>query len=92
MTIDALTPALALADRYRIDRELGAGGIATVYLAEDVRHHRKVALEVLQPDCGEVCRYAVGHLGLLGICAFWHLCCSAFAPSGFCAPSHFFST
>jgi len=33
--------------RYRIERELGAGGMATVYLAEDLRHDRKVALEVL---------------------------------------------
>jgi len=33
-----------LADRYRLERELGAGGMATVYLAEDVRHHRKVAV------------------------------------------------
>ena len=40
----------ALAGRYRIDRELGAGGMATVYLAEDVRHHRKVALKVLHPE------------------------------------------
>ena len=36
-----------LADRYRLERELGAGGMATVYLAEDVRHHRKVALKLL---------------------------------------------
>jgi eukaryotic-like serine/threonine-protein kinase len=40
----------ALADRYRIDRELGAGGMATVYLAEDLKHHRKVAIKVLKPD------------------------------------------
>src|SRR5688572_6372753 len=41
---------LALADRYRIERELGAGGMATVYLAHDVRHHRKVAVKVLRPE------------------------------------------
>ena len=40
----------ALADRYRIERELGSGGMATVYLAEDVRHHRQVAFEVLCPE------------------------------------------
>jgi eukaryotic-like serine/threonine-protein kinase len=42
--------ASALQDRYRLERELGAGGMATVYLAEDVRHHRKVAIKVLHPD------------------------------------------
>ena len=36
----------ALADRYAIERELGAGGTATVYLAEDLKHHRKVAVKV----------------------------------------------
>jgi serine/threonine protein kinase len=41
---------LALADRYRIERELGAGGMATVYLAHDLKHDRKVALKVLHPD------------------------------------------
>jgi serine/threonine protein kinase len=40
----------ALSDRYRIERELGAGGMATVYLAEDLRHKRKVALKVLKPE------------------------------------------
>jgi hypothetical protein len=35
--------ANALSDRYKIDRELGRGGMATVYLAEDLKHHRKVA-------------------------------------------------
>ncbi len=40
----------ALADRYRIERELGQGGMATVYLAEDLKHHRKVAVKVLRPD------------------------------------------
>ncbi len=41
----------ALADRYAIQEELGAGGMATVYLAEDLKHHRKVAVKVLLPDC-----------------------------------------
>ena len=40
----------ALADRYRIERELGQGGMATVYLAEDLKHHRQVAIKVLEPD------------------------------------------
>ena len=40
----------ALADRYAIDAELGAGGMATVYLAEDLKHHRQVAVKVLRPD------------------------------------------
>jgi Tol biopolymer transport system component/tRNA A-37 threonylcarbamoyl transferase component Bud32 len=42
--------AAALADRYRIERELGAGGMATVYLAEDLKHHRQVAVKVLRPE------------------------------------------
>ena len=40
----------ALADRYEIDREVGSGGMATVYLATDVRHERRVALKVLRPE------------------------------------------
>jgi serine/threonine-protein kinase len=44
----------ALADRYRIERELGAGGMATVYLAHDLRHDRKVALKVLRPELAAV--------------------------------------
>jgi TolB-like protein/tRNA A-37 threonylcarbamoyl transferase component Bud32/tetratricopeptide (TPR) repeat protein len=40
----------ALADRYRLERELGAGGMATVYLAEDLKHRRKVAVKVLRPE------------------------------------------
>ncbi len=40
----------ALADRYSIEKEIGAGGMATVYLAEDVRHHRKVAVKVLRSE------------------------------------------
>jgi tetratricopeptide (TPR) repeat protein/tRNA A-37 threonylcarbamoyl transferase component Bud32 len=42
--------ANALADRYAIERELGAGGMATVYLAEDLKHERKVAVKVLRPE------------------------------------------
>jgi Tol biopolymer transport system component len=41
---------VALVDRYTIERELGLGGMATVYLAEDIRHHRKVAVKVLRSD------------------------------------------
>ena len=40
----------ALADRYRIERELGRGGMAVVFLAEDLRHHRPVALKVIRPE------------------------------------------
>jgi len=51
-TLDRLTAELA--GRYRIERELGAGGMATVYLALDVRHQRKVALKVLHPELSAV--------------------------------------
>ncbi len=44
----------AVADRYRIEDELGTGGMATVYLAEDLKHHRPVALKVLHPDLAAV--------------------------------------
>src|SRR5678816_3485984 len=50
--IDRLT--VSLADRYTIDHEIGAGGMATVYLAHDMRHDRNVALKVLNPDLGAV--------------------------------------
>jgi hypothetical protein len=45
---------VALTDRYTIDRELGSGGMATVYLAEDMKHHRQVALKVLRPELAAV--------------------------------------
>jgi len=45
---EALTSALS--DRYQIERELGAGGMATVYLAEDLKHRRQVAIKVLRPE------------------------------------------
>ncbi len=44
----------ALAHRYRIERELGSGGMATVYLAEDLKHDRKVAVKVLHPELAAV--------------------------------------
>ena len=43
----------AIADRYRIERELGAGGMATVYLAHDLKHERDVALKVLDGDLAQ---------------------------------------
>ena len=52
MTIERLRASLA--DRYRIERELGAGGMATVYLAQDLKHDRKVALKVLKPELAAV--------------------------------------
>ena len=48
--IDRLTTALS--DRYRLDRELGASGMATVYLAHDLKHDRDVAIKVLHSDLG----------------------------------------
>src|SRR6266566_2615467 len=48
---DALSAlSAALADRYRLERELGHGGMATVYLAQDLKHDRAVALKVLKPE------------------------------------------
>ena len=44
----------ALADRYRLDSQVGAGGMATVYLAHDIRHDRRVALKVLRPELSAV--------------------------------------
>jgi len=44
----------ALADRYHLERELGQGGMATVYLAQDLKHERKVALKVLKPELAAV--------------------------------------
>jgi eukaryotic-like serine/threonine-protein kinase len=54
LTESAPRLAAALADRYRLERELGAGGMATVYLAEDLRHHRRVAIKVLRPELAAV--------------------------------------
>ena len=48
---------MALSDRYRLEREIGAGGMATVFLAEDLRHQRPVAVKVLRPELSA----ALGH-------------------------------
>jgi len=44
----------ALADRYAIERELGAGGMATVYLAQDLKHERQVAVKVMRPELSAI--------------------------------------
>src|ERR671913_1643384 len=54
MTVPSERLSAALADRYRIERELGQGGMATVYLAHDLKHERKVALKVLKPELAAV--------------------------------------
>lgn len=46
--LTALSPMLA--DRYRIEREVGSGAMATVYLARDLKHDRDVAIKVLRPE------------------------------------------
>ena len=50
MTAPLARLSASLADRYTIERELGRGGMATVYLAHDLRHDRKVAVKVLRPE------------------------------------------
>jgi eukaryotic-like serine/threonine-protein kinase len=44
----------ALAGRYTVERELGRGGMATVYLADDPKHRRQVAIKVLRPELGSM--------------------------------------
>ncbi len=55
--------ASALADRYRIERELGQGGMATVYLAEDLKHQRKVAIKVLRSELSALVFEGDGRIG-----------------------------
>ena len=54
MTSPSADLASALADRYRMERELGQGGMATVYLAHDLKHDRRVAVKVLRPELAAV--------------------------------------
>lgn len=49
MLSDVARLTAALSDRYRIEREIGAGGMATVYIARDLKHDRAVAVKVLKP-------------------------------------------
>jgi eukaryotic-like serine/threonine-protein kinase len=44
----------ALQDRYTIEREIGSGGMATVYLAHDIKHYRKVAIKVMRPELSAI--------------------------------------
>ncbi|HLE55447.1 MAG TPA: hypothetical protein VJB15_00045 [Rhodothermia bacterium] len=50
LPIDALVDGL-FAGSYRIERVVGRGGMATVYAAEDIKHHRRVALKILDREC-----------------------------------------
>ncbi len=54
MSDPAIRLNVALKGRYRIERELGEGGMATVYLAKDLKHNRNVALKVLKPELAAV--------------------------------------
>ena len=54
MTDETARLSSAREGRYVVERELGAGGMATVYLAHDVRHDRKVALKVLRPELSAI--------------------------------------
>jgi Tol biopolymer transport system component len=54
VTVQSERLSAALSDRYRIERELGAGGMATVYLAADLKHDRRVAIKVLNPELAAV--------------------------------------
>ena len=54
MTAPPLPLVETLRDRYRVERELGRGGMATVWLAQDLRHDRRVALKVLRPELSAV--------------------------------------
>jgi serine/threonine protein kinase len=51
-TLDRLKTALS--DRYAIEREIGSGGMAVVYLAEDLKHHRQVAIKVMRPELSAI--------------------------------------
>src|SRR5688572_9841077 len=52
MSLERITSALS--ERYRLEREVGQGGMATVYLAHDLRHDRRVALKVLRPELAAI--------------------------------------
>jgi serine/threonine-protein kinase len=59
---DPLAPLRpALAERYALERELGRGGMATVYLARDLKHARRVALKVLRPELAAAVGLRVRH-------------------------------
>ncbi|MEJ2239613.1 MAG: hypothetical protein P8X82_15060 [Gemmatimonadales bacterium] len=55
-TLEAIQSAMS--DTYRLVRPIGRGGMATVYLAEDLKHHRKVAVKVLRPELAELPSHA----------------------------------
>ena len=62
LTRDATRLGAALAERYRIERELGAGGMATVYLAHDFKHERGIAIVRYSPTLCNPCYYIISGL------------------------------
>src|SRR3954462_8393056 len=71
MTDIIATLSQQLAGHYRVERELGAGGMATVYLARDLKHDRDVAIKVLHPNLGAAID-AESFLGELRVAASLH--------------------
>jgi len=61
----------ALAARYRIEREIGQGGMATVYLAEDLKHDRKGAIKVLRPELAAIMFLEPDHSIEMVVVANW---------------------
>ena len=56
-----MLPLTSIGEHYVVDRVIGRGGMATVYLAADLKHDRKVAIKVLKPELAAVLAHEIGH-------------------------------